>query len=196
MIVVVGPRRTGTTTLFNLAKSKPARKALCPPKSLFDIFIMRLHLRRYGHYICPDIVHDDDSVKCLVQWKGLLSTVNFVVLERDDQELFLSQKQLAERFALDVDEIDLRTQRDCVHKNVTLLEGSDLNVRKLNVIELMRQSNISGLVSELPFIDEYARIVVTNAGVDLPRRRAWQKAFVPLYQRLFTFVGVFWSAKS
>lgn len=129
-IIVVGPRRTATTSLFEMFRMRPFKKALPPPENFFSYMIMRIHTNRYGHYICPDILHSKNSIDYIVKNKKKFHEYKFVRLIRERNSHLKSLQALDARYGSSVKSFEnelLNVENNYkVLKNVIKVEEIDL----------------------------------------------------------------------
>jgi hypothetical protein len=95
--VVVGPRRTGTTSFGLQVGMSNKDKNVVSPRTFLSAIPFNRVLKKYNLVICPDILHDSCSIKFILQNSVLFDNTVFVRLSRDNKSWKESLIKLEER---------------------------------------------------------------------------------------------------
>jgi len=141
-LIVVGPRRTGTTSLFEMYHNRPFKKALPAPTNYFSYLIMVLHLKRYGHYICPDILHARESVNYMTQHCKRFLGYKIIILNREKKSHLKSLKALDARYGR-VRNNYVNELRNVDDNKKQLMQRFD--VEEVDLINIVKDKDLSAL---------------------------------------------------
>ena len=137
LAIFIGPKKTGTSWLFDLIEGSTNLKEVRYPDKIFRKFVYNKYVRDRSILIWPYLIHETTCLNALLQdLENNGRSFRLYFSTRDSDKLISSMSRFFQKYGLDETKADLKANAEyqAVNKNLEMLQAK-YSVTTVRIIE-------------------------------------------------------------